>query len=439
MLRATILLFALTTPVVTNGDPFRFEPFPPTSSTSVTVHVETLWGDSCLPRSARVTRDGQKLDVVWSTPRGVGCLTVLTPWSDRVPLGLLEPGVYEVTLRVDREIGVLTLGTKTLAVAEGTPAFQIVPSFVSVNGGVADLRSPDFCFSSAAPVTGVTVDGVSVPYNVDPCSIVIQLPAHAAGPVDVTVQANGNSYIVRGTLRYVDEHAAPDPYAFERVLLPTLTNGPGAFGSQWMTQARLRNLSGESLRWFSDAARPSGCSSDCRVGPFSATNLTEFGEHPKGLVLFVPRPIAEKTFFGLLVRDVSRDATDWGTEIRVIREKDARYGAMLLENVPFDSRYRLTLRVYAIDGGPSSVLVTAFVPNAAPFTKSIALDAACDTPPCNSRTPAFASADLGSLFPSLHGNATVSIEPSDGAGRPHWAFVSVTNNESQHVTTISPQ
>ena len=58
--------------------------------------------------------------------------------------------------------------------------------------------------------------------------------------------------------------------------------------------------------------------------------------------------------------------------------------------------------------------------------------------PCASDDPAFAMInDLAAAFPALAGTNRVRIEII--AGDRAWAFSTITNNQAQHVTVITPQ
>lgn len=435
-MRLAVAALFLVLSLTASAEPFRFEPAASASTTSVKLIVSSAWRDSCVPRNAQVTRAQNVVDVLWSVPLDGACLAVVTPWSDEVPLGVLPAGLYEVRLRVNDFDGLKTIATRALVVSEGDGAFEIVPSFVSTAGGSVDLRSLDFCVASPQEVKSVKVDGVDVPYTVDPCSIVAHIPARAAGPVDVSVEVGTKVLTVRSTLRVLDPAATPDESVFERILIPVLYNGGGANGSQWRTELEMRNLSQKgSLRFFPNVMQPLAASV-----PTGPQKVVITHQSTKGVVLFIPRNIADDVRFGLLVRDVSRDQSAWGTEVPVVRERDSQLGdtPLMLANVPFDDRYRLTLRLYSIDGGPLTFDVfTAETPF---VSRNVSIEPACETPPCNSVDPGFASVDLGALMPELAGRGarSIFIRPWTPA-RPHWAFVSVTNNTTQHVTTISPQ
>jgi hypothetical protein len=159
-----------------------------------------------------------------------------------------------------------------------------------------------------------------------------------------------------------------------------------------------------------------------------------FGNRPAGLLLFLPRGADVR--FGSLIRDISRDAAQWGTEMPVVRESEGRDVVELFQ-VPFDARYRLQLRIYAIDGVTAGVAITAHTPT--PVHANAIAAGPCEVDPCNSNQPAFVSVDLGKAFPSLTGTVPISIQSNSDATPPLWAFLTVTNNETQVVTVISPQ
>lgn len=422
------------------ADPFRFEPVPPTSVDTVFLRVETIWRDSCLPRSPGVTRNGNVIEVTWRTPRSVACLPALWPWNDRVPLGTFEPGQYSVVLRVDDILGILTLATRTLIVSDGAPAFLITPSFASTRGGTTiriDLSS-GFCVPTP-PLSDLTVDGIAVAGTAGPCSFTATLPPHAPGPVDVSIRVGGQMYTVRSTLRYLDPSAAPDPELFERILIPLLYSGPGAFGSQWVTEAQMYNGAPVELPWFHDVAKP--CP-ECTlaVPPQAARSLSAFGNDGNGIVMFIPRAIADQVQFTALARDVSREQGSWGAEVPFAREREFRTDDVVLPFVPVDSRYRAMLRVYAINGVLENVGVAVFKDDRPITSKIVRLDGPCSAEPCNSADPAQATVDIGSMIPEgTTGPVTVRIYNASSAPLRKWGFVSITNNDTQHVTVIRAQ
>lgn len=428
LLVAVLLAFSLHLPAAD----LWFEPPAPTSHSFVKLHVRSGSGDACLPRGERVTRSGNTIDVFWERPAGCSGVSVPAPWGDEAAIGVLEPGVYEVRVHIEDA----PPRSVTLVVGDAAPPFVVQPSIVSIGGGetiaIYRFRDDDLC---RLPST-VTIGGVAAPVVSRDCGLVqVTAPPHAAGAVDVTVKSGEETLTARAALRYVDPAAAPDDSAFERVLVPLLYEGPGAYGSQWVTEGRMYPMgTARPLRWLNDALRE-----ECAIGPCEGhdVDLTRFGNHPAGLLLFIPRDMGEveaKTF----ARDVSREHASWGVQVPIVRENDfTRDREMRFPDVPFTAPYRALLRVYGVDAAASHVRVRA-----GGRERIVTLTGACGfyVTPCNSAQPAFAAVDLLEAFPELAGTgrASVAVGPSASRALRYWAFVSVTNNATQHVTLITP-
>jgi hypothetical protein len=230
----------------------------------------------------------------------------------------------------------------------------------------------------------VLLDGVPLPEaRLDLCAVDVVLPAHAAGPVDFVIRDGEGTYTMRSSVEYVDPAAAPDERFFERVLIPVLYNGAGQFGSQWVTEAAVHNLSFKTLGWFNDVARPpcTGCE---RIEPRRKAQLS--ASDANGHVLFLPREEAERIFVGALSRDVSRGEGHWGAELPVAREKDFKR-EVLVSDVPIDARYRITVRAYDLEGLRGAFGV-AVLRNGVPVASKIFdMTAPCTVRPCNSSDP----------------------------------------------------
>jgi hypothetical protein len=403
-MRAALLSLLLALPLFAE---YRFEPVAPTDRSFVVLQIREAWG-GCLPQNERITRNGNAFTVLYETPKNTTCPAAFFPWDEDAPLGALPAGTYTVTVQVDDFGGLRTLATIPLVVTEAAPALRYSPRIASTAGGT------EITFAGVCNGT-VLVDGAAVPSRVENCNLIATLPAHAPGPVNVRV---GSSEIVNA-VQYVDPAAAPAATLYERVLIPVLYNGPGAFGSQWETEVLLQGGSPGVLPDVSAPLRP------------NRSLQTLFGNRAAGLVLFLPR--GQEWSFASHIRDVSRDASQWGTEIPVVREGDTRRN-LVLQNVPFDPRYRLQLRIYNIDGVSTQVIVRRAI---TPHTVSVV--GPCTAMPCNSNQPAYASVDLRRMFPDLTGTQTIDVQQVVLPPLRLWAFITVTNDETQHVTVISPQ
>jgi hypothetical protein len=157
-----------------------------------------------------------------------------------------------------------------------------------------------------------------------------------------------------------------------------------------------------------------------------------------GRLFYVPK--GEKALAASLrVWEVSKQSANHGVEIPVVRREDFDEESIALVGVPTDRKFRLTLRVYGLNRGSSFVNVSflgnlvqlplqfsgnIFEPSYAVFTE-------------------FTQAPGGRIpFPPLM-NVIVEVPRGPGdvviPGTPIWAFITVTNNETQHITTITPQ
>src|SRR4051812_11444778 len=137
------------------------------------------------------------------------------------------------------------------------------------------------------------------------------------------------------------EPPSPAVDIFEPILFPVSFQGPGALGSQWMTE---NFFSSESPAFFRD--RIPCC------GPIISSSLQMLNNtSPWGLVLYAIRGTSDSLHFASRIRDTSRQAQSAGTEVPVVRERDFRSGLTFM-NVPVDARYRVTLRLWSIGDGP---------------------------------------------------------------------------------------
>jgi hypothetical protein len=106
---------------------------------------------------------------------------------------------------------------------------------------------------------------------------------------------------------------------------------------------------------------------------------------------------------------------------------------------------RAMLRIYGVDGVFERFYVDVQAKGKAPESIQIErLPSPCAAVPCNSDRPAFAAIDLATAFPRYFaanpGKIDVSVRTNDASNvQRFWAFVTVTHNETQNVTVITPQ
>jgi hypothetical protein len=236
----------------------------------------------------------------------------------------------------------------------------------------------------------------------------------------------------------------------ERILVPIALKEPirGAFGSEWHTEFVVRNDSAKEVRvWagvdpfglpFAIAVVPAHST---KVVPLFASGAAEGPDRVPAYIVIVHKPVADELSFHARVFDRSRSAANWGTEIPVVRESGAVRSRIQLVRIPTDPHFRLTLRVYGFDPTiPTDVLLRLFGEdeNVPLGEQRVTLASFND----NSAGPQYwQTTDVAGTFGVNPGDRqflrieVIRLNERDLI----WAFVSVTNNETQHVTTITPQ
>jgi len=267
-------------------------------------------------------------------------------------------------------------------------------------------------------------------------------------------------------MMFVASTATAQP--FERVLIPVVISGelPGAFGSRWVTRLAVTNTADQRVNIFGYNPFPSGCViAVCPPVPSTPPNETFFpmltpGQISQGAIMVVDSQFASKVRFQLRVQDVSRDAQTWGTEIPVMRSSMLASVPAELLDVPLTTGFRDTLRVYDIDAlGNTQVTIRFFKTNptiqspvdivvnpSGPMGPDVLLGERTINLSVEHRStdPTFdlGYAELDSIetLPELQGVTRVRIEiqPVTPGLRP-WGLISVTNDETQHVTVVTPQ
>ena len=310
--------------------------------------------------------------------------------------------------------------------------FTVTPSSGPTAGGTEVTIKGEF---GAWPYT-VLFDGAAAKSTtlVDSHTIVAVTPTHFPGTTRVVVFEYDFGIDTGKSFTFV---GGPPP-EYERILVPLLTPPvQGAFGSEFHTELRAHNASNSDV-WVTGIARIciiSPCPLPSTViGPGADLGDFELSGTP-GRFLYVPVAQAPYLSFNLRVRDVTRQALNFGTEIPVVHERELSGDAITLLGVPTDPRYRNTLRIY---GSQQTFLNVRFTDGVESFDRGITLQAGR-----HSFEPAYAMIGDFPVFASGAQTITVKIEAPPTLGPlppvPVWAFISVTNNETQVITTITPQ
>ncbi|HYO75186.1 MAG TPA: hypothetical protein VE010_01885 [Thermoanaerobaculia bacterium] len=240
----------------------------------------------------------------------------------------------------------------------------------------------------------------------------------------------------------------PPPPSWARILVPLA--GPDARGqnnSLWRTEITGLVTSDTQLDF-----QPAPCTAPITCPPhsplrqpFNAYDLG-LGRLAGALGQFVYLPAEQEPLFHMNARvyDVSRSEQTAGAEIPIVRDEDFAAGPVSIVGIPVAPHYRHTLRVYDLDGRNGAMVRIRIFANGettprATEIRALTLPAGASTATVlNLPThPAVLQLDPGALTP-LAGLSTmrVEIEPLD-LGVRLWSFVSVTNNETHHVTTFS--
>ena len=257
--------------------------------------------------------------------------------------------------------------------------------------------------------------------------LVVRTPSHSSGTYDVEVSNLG------GTARRTNAFTYGSR-AFARFLLPVFIEGEvtGVHGSRWTTELT-GFLRGTGTTRVTD--EPSNASADVIGSGVAFTPSVDTERQGLGRFIYVSTEAAERITLNLRARDVSRSSENLGVEVPVVSAQDT-FGPdsiIAIINVPVAEQYRQKLRVYDFEGEYGR---TVRVNVGGVVTRELTMssgDVGGDFP----AYPGYAELDLNTI-PELQGrnNVTVTIETPD-EGR-FWAYVSVTNNNTQQVTTVTP-
>lgn len=240
-----------------------------------------------------------------------------------------------------------------------------------------------------------------------------------------------------------------------RVLLPIYLEEPvsGAFGSRWVSEFAVRNNSSvgsvliEPCSLPPDGACLAVLNADENLNPGetqTALPVRYLDHHPggPGKILYFPA-ISEPAgrpndlSFHLRIFDSSRAGLNAGTTLPVIREQELLTATTRLVGVPVDPRFRTTLRVYELDQLESDFAIRVYDQKTGALLSEQRVHLAVRSPELEPRfEPAYV--EIGNLPLPLSGPVQVEVQPLTG-GVKFWTFLSITNDETQHVTLVTPE
>lgn len=162
--------------------------------------------------------------------------------------------------------------------------------------------------------------------------------------------------------------------------------------------------------------------------------------------LFLPKSEADHLRLSLVVESGERDHPENNSfaELPVVRASEFREGLVNVVGVRLDPGYRQTVRIYGLDGTQyGEVMLRVYDLDTGDFLAQWMYHL---WPLSDERNedglalrPSFGmECDMSSVIPSNGQNVRVELEPLT-PGLKFWAFVSVTNNVTQHFYTITPR
>ena len=249
--------------------------------------------------------------------------------------------------------------------------------------------------------------------------------------------------------------AAQEAPAYTRFLLPIYTTTtPGAYGSLWQARTFI-HYSGSEEASVVPRAFCYGvlCPTRGNVEPgLPAVPFQRLAGFPESAILVhVEAAYASSVTFNTRIRDLSRAADSGGTEVPAIREDEMSARAIYLLNVPVETRFRDMLRIYALPDVEAPEVDVRYYRQPDPDGSSLDLNVhrlRTERVTLRRRVsddslnlyPALAEIGNVELLPELRGEKAVWIEIVPvTAGLRLWALVSITNNETQQVTVVTPQ
>jgi hypothetical protein len=325
----------------------------------------------------------------------------------------------------------------------GPTITSVTPSTGFASGGtVVTIRGTGFD-AALDPRVSFGRYGAPVQANVvDATTLVAIAPAYLPGPAEVRVSQGDGTAILQGAFTFI----GPLPEQFERILVPLLIPPvAGAFGAIFETSLTLSTKRPETM------VNVHGLRMDCLnlPCPWDRADTVEVGhgearirsdalkyDGTPGRFLYVRRDDAFEIAAHLRVRDVTRTALNLGTELPLVRASEFNEDRLYFENELPSNRYRTSLRIYAPAITGAHVLVE--------HLDGTVTDHAVDVNATGTTIYDPAYGYFGD-FPE-EGWLSITVvadRPPFGSPMPPevpvWAFVTLTNNETQMITTITPQ
>ena len=336
---------------------------------------------------------------------------------------------------------ILTLGTTTLfgqtltlAPTSGPAAGGTTVTITGPLGGcpiVPPCPAPTVRFGNSAPITATEVSGNEV---------TVRTPAHEAGTVDVTVTTrNGQAVVLNDAFTFVANTYA----GWERVLIPlAVQNVAGNFNSLWTSEISGYNA-GTTAIHLEDCITAACTVPPNPNPPLAPKQSRYFGFQNRidapAAIMWIPINELGELRLSARFRDTSRQAQSLGSELPIVYESDLRTGPLHILDIPTDPRYRVNLRVYDLDARANNTITIRSIAMSGPETMSMGPIPVNVVEEAVSEYYGYAQVAIDSIVGTSHyPSVRIEVTPSNASTRL-WGFVTVTNNETQQTTVISPQ
>ncbi|MDQ3282282.1 MAG: hypothetical protein M3Q69_12830 [Acidobacteriota bacterium] len=239
------------------------------------------------------------------------------------------------------------------------------------------------------------------------------------------------------------------------ILIPIFYNGAGQAGSFWHTSVALDNFAATPLEGHgvvfltSNCEIPEGCPI-LTVDPGEMAFVTA-PYAPNGLILHPRDEDAQQIEIQASFGERRRHAGTAGVELPIARDDDFRSIRFGFPLVRFEGGYetptvRTLLRIYSLDPAPGQQVRVELQPLYRPAQRIADRAAVVTLAPGDAGPfplhPSFAQVDLQREFAG-YGQGTVRVDvvplPNGNVTPRVWAFVTITHNQTNEVTVISPQ
>ena len=239
---------------------------------------------------------------------------------------------------------------------------------------------------------------------------------------------------------------------YERVLVPLHLPRPqdGALDTRWRTELTVRNM-GEVPATIFQSACVYDCSCvpiTCKGGEPTAPRASFEGplasDEPgiPAVLLHLERETSDEVAMSLRLRELTR-IDHAGVEIPIVREDETYTGPFAIVGIPTRPDFRHHLRIYATSApaGSAQVRITATreIDGTRFYDRVHGIGGSLPAPDdLDAATPGYLFLTIPTPGSLSESRFVVEVTPLTPGVRL-WGMVSITHNDSQLVTIVSPQ